>query len=48
VFDQDMSNIPFVQKGLRAARKQGVTLGNYQESRIRHLHRTLDRYLKDR
>ncbi|MCW5829345.1 MAG: aromatic ring-hydroxylating dioxygenase subunit alpha [Deltaproteobacteria bacterium] len=46
VFDQDMSNIPFVQKGLKAAVKPGVTLGNYQESRIRHLHRTLDDYLK--
>lgn len=46
VFDQDMSNIPFVQKGLKAAVKPGVTLGNYQESRIRHLHRTLDSYLK--
>ncbi len=48
VFDQDMSNIPFVQKGLRATHKPGVTLGNYQESRIRHLHRTLDQYLNDR
>jgi phenylpropionate dioxygenase-like ring-hydroxylating dioxygenase large terminal subunit len=45
VFDQDMSNMPFVQKGLRAAYKPGLTLANYQESRIRHLHRTLDMYI---
>lgn len=45
VFDQDMGNMPMVQKGLRAASKPGVTLANYQESRIRHLHRTLDLYL---
>ncbi len=45
VFDQDMSNMPLVQKGLRATRKPGITLANYQESRIRHLHRTLDLYI---
>ncbi len=47
VFDQDMSNIPFVQEGLHAstAGKNAVTLGNYQESRIRDLHRNLERYI---
>ncbi|MBI1178988.1 MAG: Rieske 2Fe-2S domain-containing protein [Alphaproteobacteria bacterium] len=44
VFEQDVSNMPRVQRGLKAARK-GVTLGNYQEIRIRHMHRTLDAYL---
>ena len=29
----------------RASRKAGVTLARTQESRIRHLHRTLDAYL---
>lgn len=45
IFDQDMGNLPHVQKGLRATRKPGVTLGNYQEIRIRQLHATLDTYL---
>lgn len=45
VFEQDMSNLPYVQKGLKAMHKPGITLGNYQESRIRHFHHTLDRYL---
>jgi hypothetical protein len=45
IFDQDMGNLPWVQKGLRAARKPGVTLANYQEIRLRQLHDTLDRYL---
>jgi phenylpropionate dioxygenase-like ring-hydroxylating dioxygenase large terminal subunit len=45
VFEQDMNNMPWVQRGLRASRKAGVTLSVYQESRIRHLHRTLDAYL---
>ena len=35
----------WVQKGLRATRKPGVTLARYQESQIRHFHRTLDGYL---
>jgi len=45
IFEQDMANLPWVQRGLRAARKPGVTLAVYQESRIRHLHRVLDAYL---
>ncbi|MCK7510586.1 MAG: hypothetical protein MZV70_45370 [Desulfobacterales bacterium] len=45
IFEQDMSNMPWVQRGLRASRKPGVTLSVYQESRIRHLHRVLDDYL---
>jgi hypothetical protein len=45
IFNQDESNFARLQKGLKAARKKGVTLGNYQESRIRHFHQTLDEYL---
>ena len=47
IFEQDMANMPNVQRGLRALRKPGVTLANYQESRIRHLHHLLDRYLDE-
>jgi hypothetical protein len=45
VFNQDGANLPQVQKGLRASKKGTVTLGNYQEIRIRHFNRTLDKYL---
>jgi hypothetical protein len=45
VFDQDTSNLERLQIGLKASRKPGVTLGNYQEARIRHIHQTLDKYL---
>lgn len=44
-FDQDLSNMQWVQKGMRASRKRGVTLANYQESQIRHFNRTLDKYI---
>jgi Ring hydroxylating alpha subunit (catalytic domain) len=44
VIDQDMHNMPWVQRGLRASATGEVQLGLYQESRIRHFHRTLDRY----
>ena len=47
VFDQDFSNLPFVQKGLRSLRGGQVQLSNYQEVRIRHFHQTLDKYLND-
>jgi hypothetical protein len=33
------------QKGFKAARKKAQTLGNYQEIRVRRLHKTLDTYL---
>jgi hypothetical protein len=47
IFDQDMSNLPSVQAGLKAASadRARVTLGRYQESRIQHFQNTLDRYL---
>jgi phenylpropionate dioxygenase-like ring-hydroxylating dioxygenase large terminal subunit len=45
VVDQDTDNLKRIQKGLRATKKPGVTLANYQESRIRHFHQTLDRYM---
>ncbi len=46
VFDQDDSNMPAVQRGMMASHKGAVSLASYQESRIRHLHQTLDKYLK--
>lgn len=45
IFEQDMANLGPVQRGLHASGKPGVTLAHYQESRIRHFHRTLESYL---
>lgn len=45
VFDQDDGNMPAVQKGMMASKKGRVSLASYQESRIRHLHQTIDKYL---
>lgn len=45
VYDQDMANLPFVQEGLLSSPNDRVELGRYQESRIRHFHQTLDKYL---
>ena len=45
VIDQDMGNLPEVQTGLQASRTGMVHLGRYQELRLRHFHRTLDKYL---
>jgi phenylpropionate dioxygenase-like ring-hydroxylating dioxygenase large terminal subunit len=44
VFQQDMVNMPQVQKGMKSL-KRGVTLANYQESRLRHLHWKIDEYI---
>jgi phenylpropionate dioxygenase-like ring-hydroxylating dioxygenase large terminal subunit len=45
VYDQDTGNMALQQRGVRNSAKRGQTLGNYQEIRIRRLHRTLDLYL---
>lgn len=47
IFDEDMSNLPLVQAGMRSASsaRAHTTLGRYQEARIRHFQNTLDRYL---
>ena len=45
VLDEDQAIMPRVQRGLRASRKASISLGVYQESRIRHFRRTLEEYV---
>jgi phenylpropionate dioxygenase-like ring-hydroxylating dioxygenase large terminal subunit len=45
IFDQDTGNMGWMQEGMGASRRKGATLANFQESRIRHIHRTLSKYL---
>jgi hypothetical protein len=48
IFDQDMSNLPLVQRGLRAAdpTRAHSHLGSFQESMIQHWHELFDRFMK--
>ncbi|HEY6597764.1 MAG TPA: aromatic ring-hydroxylating dioxygenase subunit alpha [Pseudomonadales bacterium] len=46
VLDQDTENFRRQRAGIKASRKAGQTLGNYQEARIRRFHMTLDDYLQ--
>lgn len=43
--DQDTANLRAQQEGMMTGPKRGQTLANYQEVRIRHMHRTLDAYV---
>jgi hypothetical protein len=45
IFEQDMTNLDVIQRGVRASKKGAVTLAEYQESRIRHFEQTLDSYI---
>ena len=45
VYDQDTANMAAQTRGFRASRKRGQTLGNYQESRARHLQQRVRQYL---
>ena len=45
VFDQDLFNMPRIQQGMHNLQLREVVLGNYQEIRIRHFRRTLDKYI---
>jgi phenylpropionate dioxygenase-like ring-hydroxylating dioxygenase large terminal subunit len=46
VFEQDSFNMGKVQLGLETTAKAGVTLGNYQESKIRWLHQKLGEWIE--
>ncbi|MDA0338492.1 MAG: hypothetical protein O2910_01400 [Proteobacteria bacterium] len=54
IYDQDTGNLEMQQKGFKASlgigkgassSKKAQTLGNYQEIRLRRIHKTLDSYL---
>ena len=45
VFNQDSGNLGRVQDGLRAAAHTHITFGQYQETKPRHFHALLDRYV---
>ena len=47
VFEQDMANLPRVQAGLKSTGKKGVSFSRYQEGRMRHIHRLIDRYIDE-
>jgi phenylpropionate dioxygenase-like ring-hydroxylating dioxygenase large terminal subunit len=46
VFNQDLFNMAKVQKGLEQTHKAGVTLANYQESKVRWLHDKLGEWVE--
>ena len=39
ILDQDTDNLTMQQEGLEASAKHGLTLGNYQEIRVRHFNK---------
>jgi len=45
VLDQDTNNLRWQHEGMRTSRKKHESLSSYQESRIRHFHMTLERYM---
>jgi phenylpropionate dioxygenase-like ring-hydroxylating dioxygenase large terminal subunit len=47
VFDQDAFNMPKVQMGLESTYKPGITLANYQESKVRWLHHKLTQWVEE-
>lgn len=47
ILQQDYENFGRIRRGMQASKKQTIDLANYQESRIRHYHQTLDQYLSD-
>lgn len=45
VFNQDTMNLPNVQIGLEAAQNEEIVFARYQETKIRHFHHLLEKYL---
>ncbi|MFM8355684.1 MAG: aromatic ring-hydroxylating oxygenase subunit alpha [Gammaproteobacteria bacterium] len=48
VFDEDLSNLPQIQRGLAAMKGPGINLGRYEEMRIRFFHGRIDDYIAGR
>ena len=47
VYDEDTGNLNLQTRGLKSmAPGEGITLGNYQEVRIRHVHQLIDQYME--
>ena len=46
VFNQDLFNMPKVQLGLETTFKPGITLANYQENKVRWLHKKLTDWIE--
>ena len=46
VYDQDVENLPWVQKGLRTL-SQGVAFSSYMEARLRRHHQMLDQFIAE-
>ena len=38
VFNQDVANLPYVQRGLKTMKQPTVVFGDYGETKIRHFH----------
>lgn len=45
ILDQDTDNLYAQQEGLEASVKNGLSLADYQEIRIRHFEQTIDKYM---
>jgi phenylpropionate dioxygenase-like ring-hydroxylating dioxygenase large terminal subunit len=45
ILDQDTDNLRMQQEGVEASVKPGLTLGNYQEIRIRHFEKAVEKYV---
>ena len=45
ILDQDTDNLYAQQEGLEASAKPGITLGDYQEIRVRHFEKAIDKYM---
>jgi phenylpropionate dioxygenase-like ring-hydroxylating dioxygenase large terminal subunit len=46
IFDQDLANMPMIQKGMHNVESRELVLANYHEVRIRHFHQTIDKYIE--
>jgi nitrite reductase/ring-hydroxylating ferredoxin subunit len=45
VFNQDVANLPYVQRGLKTMKQPFVVFGDYGETKIRHFHELLEKWI---
>jgi hypothetical protein len=45
VFNQDVVNLPHVQRGMKSIKSKEIVFANYGETKIRHFHKLLNAQL---
>jgi hypothetical protein len=47
VFNQDNVNLPLMQRGLETTQRSHIQISNYNETKLAHFHKTLEKWIDE-